>query len=63
MIDFILPSMTCGHCVRTVTETVQRVDAAATVQIDLPSHQVRIESAQPAAAFIAALTEEGYPPA
>ena len=63
MIDFTLPSMTCGHCVRTVTDTVQRVDAAATVQIDLPSHQVRIESAQPAAAFIAALTEEGYPPA
>ena len=63
MIDFTLPSMTCGHCVRTVTDTVQRVDAAATVLIDLPSHQVRIESAQPAAAFIAALTEEGYPPA
>ena len=63
MIDFTLPSMTCGHCVRTVTDTVQRVDAAATVQIDLPSHQVRIESAQPAAAFLAALTEEGYPPA
>ena len=63
MIDFTLPSMTCCHCVRTVTDTVQRVDAAATVQIDLPSHQVRIESAQPAAAFIAALTEEGYPPA
>ena len=62
MIDFTLPSMTCGHCVRTVTETVQRVDAAATVQIDLPSHQVHIESAQPAAAFMAALTEEGYPP-
>ena len=63
MIELTLPSMTCGHCVRTVTETVQRVDAAAAVQIDLPTHQVRIESAQPAAAFAAALTEEGYPPA
>ena len=63
MIEFTLPSMTCGHCVRSVTETVQRVDAAAAVQIDLPTHKVRIGSTQPAAAFAAALTEEGYAPA
>lgn len=63
MIELTLPSMTCGHCVRTVTETVQRVDAAATVKIDLPTHQVSIDSAQPAARFAVALTEEGYPPA
>jgi len=63
MIELTLPTMTCGHCVRTVTETVQKVDAQATVQIDLPSHQVRIESAQPAAAFTAALSEEGCAPA
>ena len=55
--------MTCGHCVRTVTETVQRVDAAATVKIDLPTHHVSVESVQPVAVFAAALTEEGYAPA
>jgi copper chaperone len=63
MIEMTLPTMTCGHCVRTVTETVQRVDAQATLQIDLPAHQLRIESAQPAQAFVAALAEEGYAPA
>lgn len=63
MIELTLPTMTCGHCVRTVTETVQRVDDQATVQIDLPSHRLQIESTQPAQAFAAALTEEGYPPA
>ena len=63
MIELTLPTMTCGHCVRTVTETVQRVDSQATVQIDLPSHQLQIESAQPAQAFAAALTEAGYAPA
>jgi copper chaperone len=62
MIELTLPTMTCGHCVRTVTETVKRVDAAATLQIDLPTHQVRIESAQPAEGFVAALVEEGYEP-
>jgi copper chaperone len=63
MIELTLPTMTCGHCVRTVTETVQRVDAGAQLKIDLPAHQVRIESNVPAATFMAALTEEGYAPA
>jgi copper chaperone len=60
MIELTLPTMTCGHCVRTVTETVQRIDPQATVQIDLPSHRVQIESGQPAQVFAEALAEEGY---
>ena len=60
MIELTLPTMTCGHCVRTVTETVQKVDALATLKIDLPNHQVQITSTQQAAAFTAALAEEGY---
>lgn len=63
MIELTLPTMTCGHCVRTVTETVQRVDAEAKLQIDLPTHKVAIESQQPAERFTAALAEEGYAPA
>lgn len=60
MIELILPTMTCGHCVKTVTATVQQVDAAAKLQIDLPTHHVRIDSTCPAAAFEKALAEEGY---
>jgi copper chaperone len=63
MIELTLPTMTCGHCVRTVTETVHRIDATARVSIDLATHQVQIDSPQPAPAFVAALTEEGYAPA
>jgi copper chaperone len=63
MIEFTVPDMTCGHCVKVVTETVQRVDAAARLQIDLPSHKVQIDSTKPPAAFAAALAEEGYTPA
>jgi copper chaperone len=62
-IEFTLPDMTCGHCVRTVTETVQRVDPAATLTVDLPSHQVRIASQQPSDRFAQALADEGYRPA
>ena len=63
MITLTLPTMTCGHCVRTVTETVHKVDAQATLTIDLPTHRVQITSAQPAEAFTAALAEQGYAPA
>lgn len=63
MIELNLPTMTCGHCVRTVTETVQRLDPQARVEIDLPAHRARIETTQPPEAVRAALTEEGYAPA
>jgi len=62
MIEFNLPAMTCGHCVKTVTRTVQQIDPAATVEIDLASKRVRIGSAKAAAPFGAALAEEGYAP-
>ena len=63
MIELKLPDMTCGHCVRTVTKTVQAVDGQAKVEIDLPTHVVRIESSREREAFAKALTEEGYAPA
>ena len=63
MIELTLPTMTCGHCVKTVTAVVQQVDAQAGLQIDLPTHQVRIESTHAAEEFARALAEEGYAPA
>ena len=63
MIELELPTMTCGHCVRTVTRTVQAVDAGAQVEVDLPAQRVRIQSQQPREAFERALAEEGYAPA
>ena len=59
MIEFTLPDMTCGHCVKSVTAVVHAVDAQAAVQIDLPAHKVRIESSQAAEAFGQALAAEG----
>lgn len=61
MIELTLPTMTCGHCVKTVTATVQRLDAAAQVRIDLPAQTVQIESTRPAEELKQALADEGYP--
>ncbi|MEO5695824.1 MAG: heavy-metal-associated domain-containing protein [Burkholderiaceae bacterium] len=60
MIEMTLPTMTCGHCVKTVTRTVQQIDPAATVEIDLSQHRVQIDSKRDAQVFRAALAEQGY---
>lgn len=63
MIEFTLPTMTCAHCERSVTETVRRIDPQARLEIDLPAHRLRIGSDQPRERFAEALSEEGYAPA
>jgi copper chaperone len=61
--EFFLPTMTCGHCVRAVTEAVQQLDPEAKVSIDLPSHRLQVETSESEGAVKAALQEAGYVPA
>ena len=61
MIELELPDMTCGHCVKTVTDTVRKLDPQAAVACDLPSHQVRIDTTLPRERIVQALAIEGYP--
>lgn len=61
--EFDLPDLSCGHCVRSVTEAAQTLDAGARVEADVASKHVRISSAHPREALVTALTEAGYPPA
>ena len=62
-IEMSLPDMSCGHCVKTITAVVQRVDALARLEVDLPAKTVRIESAEPRERFATALADEGFPAA
>ena len=57
---FQVQGMTCGHCERAVTQAIQQVDPAATVQIDRASGQVQVQSAAPSEQLAAAIAEEGY---
>jgi copper chaperone len=61
MIELKLPDMTCGHCVKSVTSTVQKLDPQAKVECDLPSHGVKIESTVLRERIVQALAIEGYP--
>jgi copper chaperone len=63
MLTFTVPNMTCGHCVRSITQAVQAADPAAQVQADVPAHQVQVETALSHEVVTAVLTEAGYQPA
>ncbi len=63
MIELKLPDMTCGHCVQSVTQTVQKLDPKAQVQCDLGTHTVRIETPLARERLVQALAIEGYPAA
>lgn len=60
MYNFQVSDMTCSHCVATVEKAVKSVDAAATVDIDLGSLSVKIESKKPAERFAQAIEDAGY---
>ncbi len=62
MLNFEIPNMTCGHCVRAITEAVHAVDPAATVQTDLPQHRIQVNTAVTREAVVAQLVAAGYTP-
>ncbi|EJM13727.1 copper chaperone [Pseudomonas sp. GM18] len=57
---FNVEGMSCGHCVKAITEALQAKDPAASVRIDLAAKEVGVESALTADQVIATITEEGY---
>lgn len=63
MLEFQIPSMTCGHCVGTVTKAIKQADPKATVEIDLPSHRVRVQTTESRDHIESAVKESGYTPA
>ncbi|AUZ44609.1 heavy-metal-associated domain-containing protein [Pseudomonas orientalis] len=57
---FNVEGMTCGHCVRAVTQAVQSRDADAEVTVDLAAKQVRVQSQLEREAIAQLIKEEGY---
>ncbi len=57
---FDIPAMTCGHCVKTITQAVQSVDAAAQVQADFATHSIGVTSDASVASLSGAIAAAGY---
>ncbi|PKA69511.1 copper chaperone [Pseudomonas baetica] len=58
---FNVQGMSCGHCVKAVTQAVQAKDPTASVRVDLAAKEVGVESALSADQVIEIISEEGYP--
>jgi len=57
---FTVQGMSCGHCVKALTQALQARDPAASVRIDLAAREVGVESSLSTEEVLAAITEEGY---
>lgn len=57
----VVEGMTCGHCVLTITSAIQKLDPAASVDIDVSAGEVRIRSNSVAAGTASqAIQDAGY---
>jgi copper chaperone CopZ len=59
---YTVTGMTCGHCVRAVTEEITAIDGVTDVAVDLPTGAVAVTSDHPLdqAQVRAAVEEAGY---
>ncbi|MFJ2281922.1 heavy-metal-associated domain-containing protein [Pseudomonas sp. NPDC087803] len=58
---FSVQGMSCGHCVKAITDAVQKKDPAASVRVDLAAKEVGVESSLNPEQVIEVISEEGYP--
>lgn len=61
MYELKVEGMSCGHCISAVTRSVQAVDAAAKVEVDLSQQKVLVNSGARLEDITAALEDAGYP--
>ena len=57
---FNVQGMTCGHCVRAVTEAIKNDDPSADVQVELASKQVKVQSSLSPERIVSLISDEGY---
>ena len=60
MQQFNVPTMTCGHCVKTITQAVQSVDPVAKVHADLATHSIGVTSSASVTSVSTAIAAAGY---
>ena len=57
---FNVEGMSCGHCVKAITQAVQARDPSASVRVDLAAREVGVESTLTTDQVIELISEEGY---
>jgi len=60
MLRYQVNGMSCGHCVKTITNAIHAVDPAAKVDIDLQAKDVAIETTALPESIVKAIEDAGY---
>jgi copper chaperone len=58
--QFHVQGMTCSHCVRSITRSLQGLDPGARVEVDLAAGQVTADGRFSPEQAVAAIEAEGY---
>ncbi|OSQ38975.1 heavy-metal-associated domain-containing protein [Thalassospira mesophila] len=61
MLKLKVEEMSCGHCVKAVTEAANTVPDVDKVEVDLEGGLVTVTGNADSAAVISAISEAGYP--
>ncbi|AQS41804.1 MAG: Heavy-metal-associated domain-containing protein [Candidatus Tokpelaia hoelldobleri] len=61
-IRFQIDDMTCGHCVKTITNAIEQAISGTHVAADLESHIVTITGTADKEKVAQIITDEGYTP-
>ncbi len=62
MTEFIVEGMSCAHCVNAVTTAIHALDPAASVDVDLGTKLVRVDSELDPFLLSQTLVDAGYDP-
>ena len=58
--EFSVPEMSCGHCTAAIKKAVKEVDPAATVNCDLDTSRVAVDTSLSQADVSQAIKAAGY---
>jgi copper chaperone len=58
----MIPDMTCGGCVNSITRALQKKDSAAQVEANVPEHRVTIRSSLQPNEVIETIVAAGFNP-
>jgi copper chaperone len=61
MYEYTVRGMTCNHCIMAVKKSVEAVDPSATVEVNLATQKVKVESKASRDVIAARIEEAGYP--
>ena len=60
MSQFNVLGMSCGHCVKAISNAIKALDDAAVVEVDLAQGQVRVQSSLTDEQIKAAIDDAGF---